>query len=354
MDKRRGITTTGVIIAVVIIAAAAAAVVVILRSDPTGKGGSGLGKEFVYDDEQYRRTDPALIRYKELRSIETGLQVTRGIAVGGDDRLYVAGDKTVIAFDSNGERFGQITLDDPPRCLAVTANGTIYVGMTDHIEVVGWAERSESHLSMGKKGGTRFARPSLPPAKWESLGEKASITSIAVSGGNVFVADSGNSVVVRYDASGKILDRIGRADKTKDIPGLLVRYAGVDVTVGPGEVLWVTNPGLWRVEAYSFDGDLKSHWGRQSSEKIEGFCGCCNPVALAILPGGGFVTAEKGLARVKVYDDRGLFKSVVAGPESFATGTVRLDLAVDSQGRVLVLDPIAKAVRIFVPKKDSQ
>ena len=333
MNKRHGISTMGVIIAVVIIAAVVAGVFVILRSDPTGKGGSGLGKEFVYDDEKYRRTDPALIHYREVQRIETPFKTARGIAVGPDDCIYVAGDKTVAVFDRDGKQFLRITPDGSPRCLTVTADGTIYVGIVEHVEIY-------------SQKGRRLA-------KWASLGEKASITSIAVSGDNVFIADSGNSVVLRYDTSGRLLNRIGQADKTRDIPGLLVRYAKVDVAVDAKGVLWVTNPGLWRVEAYSFDGDLESHWGGQSA-KIEGFCGCCNPTAFAVLPGGGFVTAEKGLPRVKVYDDRGLFKSVVAGPESFTAGTVRLDLAADSRGRVLVLDPTEKVVRIFVPKKDDQ
>ncbi len=345
MDKRRGIpachpivtrlagrSTTGVIIAVVIAAAVAAAVVVILRSDPTGRGGSKLGEEFVYDDKEYRRTDPALVNYKEVGRIETGFQTVRGIAVGGDDGIYVAGDRAVAVFDRDGKDVRRITLDDSPQCLAVAANGAVYVGMIDHVEV---------------------CPPHRRRAKWDSLGERAIVTSVAVSGGNVFVADSGNSVVLRYDTSGKIISRIGRADKSKDIPGLLVRRPCVDVAVGGEGVLWVTNPGRWRVEAYSFDGDLKSHWGRQS-ENIEGFCGCCNPTALVALPDGGFVTGEKGLPRVKVYDDCGLFKSVVAGPEAFAKGTVGLDLAVDSQGRIIVLDPVAKAVRVFAKKKDNQ
>jgi hypothetical protein len=38
---------------------------------------------------------------------------------------------------------------------------------------------------------------------------------------------------------------------------------------------------------------------------------------------------------------------VVAGPEQFAEGTVGLDLAADSGGRVIVLDPVYKTVRIF-------
>ncbi len=339
MKKRRGISTTGVIIAVVITVATAAAVVVILRFDPTGKGGSGLGEQFVYDSEQYRKTDPNLIHYKELKPIETGLKVARGIAVGPDDAVYVAGDRKIVAFDRDGKSIAEIALGDPPQCLAVEADGTIYTGMIDHVEVY-------------SKGGRRIA-------KWPSVGDDAIITSIALSDSDVFVADSGNSVVLHYDKAGRLVNRIGQVDKERGIPGLLVRKPCIDVAVENGKVLWVTNPGRWRVESYSFDGAPKRHWGRQSQE-IEGFCGCCNPTCIAVLPRlrqaqsshGWLITGEKGLPRVKICDETGCLRSVVAGPEAFAKGTVGLDLTVDSRGRVLVLDPVAKAVRVFVKKDD--
>jgi hypothetical protein len=333
MKKRRGISTTGAIIAVVITVAIASAVVVILRFDPFGESGSGLGEQFVYDDKQYRRTDPNLIHYRELQPIETGLKVARGIAVRPDDAVYVAGDKKIVAFDRDGKGFLQVFLDDPPQCLAVEANGTIYVGMIDHVAVY-------------SKGGRRIA-------KWASLGKEAVITSIALSDSDVFIADSGNSVVLRYDKAGRLLNRLGQADKEKDIPGLLVRKPCVDVAVENGKVLWVVNPGRWRVESYSFDGKPKRHWGRQSQE-IDGFCGCCNPTCIAVLPNGWLITGEKGLPRVKICDETGCLRSVVAGTEAFAKGTAGLDLAVDSHGRVLVLDRVAKAVRVFVKKEEQK
>ena len=74
------------------------------------------------------------------------------------------------------------------------------------------------------------------------------------------------------------------------------------------------------------------------------------------------MTCEKGLPRVKIYDANGNFSSVVAGPESFAgnAGSCSLagisncqkgglDVTVDSQGRVLVMDPIERSIRIFTP-----
>ena len=86
--------------------------------------------------------------------------------------------------------------------------------------------------------------------------------------------------------------------------------------------------------------------------EIEGFCGCCNPSHFAILEDGSFVTSEKGIPRVKIYDRLGRLASVVAGSDRFDEGTVGLDLALDSAQRILVLDPARRAVRIFV--KDAE
>mgnify|MGYP001826318076 CR=1 FL=1 len=67
-------------------------------------------------------------------------------------------------------------------------------------------------------------------------------------------------------------------------------------------------------------------------------------------------TAEKGLAatRVKVYDAKGGLESVVAPPGLFDERpngpVIVLDVAIDSAGRVLVLDPSRRQVRVFTPR----
>jgi hypothetical protein len=85
--------------------------------------------------------------------------------------------------------------------------------------------------------------------------------------------------------------------------------------------------------------------------EIEGFSGCCNPSHFAILEDGSFVTSEKGLARVKIYNRIRDIVSVVALPDQFIEGTVGLDLAVDSSQKIYVLDPRQKLVRIFEKKQ---
>ena len=75
------------------------------------------------------------------------------------------------------------------------------------------------------------------------------------------------------------------------------------------------------------------------------FFGCCNPAQLAVLPDGRFVTAEKGIPRVKIYARDGSFQTVVAGPSQLTDTPA--DLAADRHGRVLVLDGRAAKVRVF-------
>ena len=83
---------------------------------------------------------------------------------------------------------------------------------------------------------------------------------------------------------------------------------------------------------------------------LHGFCGCCNPSHFALLEDGSFVTSEKGIVRVKVYNRIGELASVVAGPEHFIEGTEGIDLAVGPDQEIYLLDPLKKMVRVFVKK----
>jgi hypothetical protein len=189
------------------------------------------------------------------------------------------------------------------------------------------------------------------------------LTSIAASEEDVFVADAGNRVVVRYDRDGNVVAQIGKKDPAKNAPGFVIPSGYFDLAVSGDGLLRVVNPGKLRVDAYTFDGYFEFSWGHRSVE-IDGFCGCCNPVNIAVLPDGGFVTCEKGLVRVKTYDSQGEFQSVVAGPAQLVRdGDVRVcdlpeecqaggfDVAVDAAGRIYVLDTIKNVVRIFTRMK---
>jgi len=343
MRDRSGISVAAVVISAALIAAIICAALILLRMDTTGAKGSGLGPEFDYDLERYRLTDPELILYERTGRISTGFEQVHGIAVGQDDRIYVAGDQAVRIFDREGAPLSEIRLPDRPRALAVAQDGALYV-CTD--------TRVRAYDTDGSQ-----------TAAWEPPGDSAVLTCIAVSKNNVFVADAGGRLVLRYDRAGNLIRRIGERNDRRNIPGFTIPSPYFDLAISPDGLLRVVNPGRLRVEAYTFDGDLELSWG-QASTGIEGFCGCCNPAHIAILPDGSFVTSEKGLTRVKVYDPGGVFEGVVAGPEVFAepgqehlvgpathSAGKGLDVAADSAGRVLVLQESTREVWIFTRLK---
>ncbi len=141
------------------------------------------------------------------------------------------------------------------------------------------------------------------------------------------------------------------------MPGFIVPSPFLDVLIHRDGLLRVNNPGRHRVEAYTFDGDLEAAWGKPTAG-IEGFCGCCNPIAIAALADGRLVTCEKGIPRVKIYSAAGDFESVVAGAESFPENAHActdlndcihggIDAAVDSGGRIYILDIVTSDVRVM-------
>jgi hypothetical protein len=255
------------------------------------------------------------------------------------DQLYLVAGKYVSALDARGEIMDEFALSEAGQCLAVTPDNEILVGLRDHVEC------------FDRKGSRR--------ATWETPGRKAWLTSIAVSANHAFVADAGHRLIWKYDRSGKLVGRFGEKDRARNIPGFIVPSPFFDVELSRDGLLRVTNPGRHRVEGYTVDGDFEFAWGKPSGA-IEGFCGCCNPINLALLSDGRYVTCEKGLPRVKVYRETGELESVVAGPESFPENVKAcsggpgsdctkggLDAVVDSAGKVYILDLASRDVRIM-------
>jgi len=288
--------------------------------------------------------DPKLILYREIgEPIPTGLSETRALTVDASGILYVAGDRAIKVIDSRGSIKDTHTLTVAPRCLAA-AEHELYIGTRDCVVI---ADRS------GKVQAT-----------WPSLGENALITGIVLDDEHVYIADAGQRIVWCFDRKGRFIRRIGDKDPQKDIPGFVVPSPYFDLAIGPDGLLWVANPGRHQVEAYTAKGDRESAWGKFGNN-LDDFTACCNPMNFAILSDGSFVTCEKGIIRIKVYDAGGKLKGVVAGPEQLTGGAwsisetpeqrkhVRFDVAADKAGHVYVLDRVRSVVRTFRRKEAS-
>ncbi|MHC4757972.1 MAG: NHL repeat-containing protein, partial [Planctomycetota bacterium] len=338
--RKRAAAKNEILVGLVVAAAVVTGIIVLVRFDITGEKGSGLDEEFVYKIEDLIKIDPALILYAESSGpINTGFSQSSSIATDSNGTIYTAGDKAIRVFDINGNLQEEIQIENNPRCLTADEDAKLYIGMSNYIQVY--------------DGQTKQI------TNWQPVDDDSVLTSIAVWKEDVFVADAGNRIVYRYDTKGNLIGRIGAKDTDRNVPGFVIPSPHFDLAVAKDGLLRIVNPGRHRIEAYTFGGDLEFWWGTYSPN-VEGFCGCCNPVNFVILEDESFVTVEKGLVRVKLYDADGNFTGVVAGPEQLLkAGEAKIcefpadcqkgafDLAVDNQQRILVLDTIRNVIRIY-------
>jgi hypothetical protein len=285
-----------------------------------------VGNKYEYQLDKLKQVDTNLLCYKEILDIEIPDTKIYGLAVGADDVTYVTAKGKVLIFNNNGDSLLSFTVSGDANCITAANDGNLYLSFKDHIEI--WSAKGELI------------------SKWDTINSAAYITSIAVDESSVFLADAGNKIVHQYDKNGKLINKIGKRNKAKDILGFFIPSPYFDVMIGRDGELWAINTGRHTFEAYDKEGNLKSKWQRRSMQ-LDGFSGCCNPSHVAMLSDGSFVTAEKGIERVKIHYANGDLKCVVAKPNQFIEGTVGLDLAVDSKDRILVLDPEKKMVRVF-------
>ncbi|GAB6167104.1 hypothetical protein JCM19992_31040 [Thermostilla marina] len=350
----------GVGVGVVVAAALLVAVVAVWRMNPRQTGDRALSDRFAYDLDDYLHVDPSLIGYEavaELSLAETGITHPKALAATEQGTLVVVGTTEDGAgrcarLDDAGVMLGTFDVLGEPSCAAID----VYDDdpRTDGVRyLIGLGRRVALYSPQGER-----------LAVWEAFGDKAYITAAAASPTEIFVADSGNRVVWRLDREGNILGELGRRDPEQGIVGFVIPSPYFDLAVGADGMLRVVNPGVHRIEIYTPEGDLELYWGKAATA-IEGFCGCCNPANIALLPDGAVVTAEKGLPRVKVYDAHGTFKCVVAAPDYFSAlpkileetrEDVRLpviDVAADGQGRIFILDPARREIVVFQAKDNE-
>lgn len=286
------------------------------------------------DQAELKKIDPEKTGYSGVKVLETGIKDLSGIAIS-ESRIYVCGNRKVAVFDTSGMQLSEFPTDSVNSCISVYGT-TIYVGS------------GSTATGFDASGKIKIM---LKPSK-----NSAFITSVAAGNQFIFLADAGNKRIWKFNTRGVLVREIGKKDSTTGAPGFIIPSAYFDVCTGDFDDLWVVNPGRLEVENYTLSGNMRSSWGKQSGED-DGFTGCCNPSHLALLPGGAFVTYEKGIDKVKVFDAAGRFTCYVAGAgyfrgkADFQLGKNHLvkDLATDTKGYIYILDAYNR-INIFKPK----
>lgn len=274
-----------------------------------------------------------LLTWEILAEVDTGFEKATAVAFGDDDGLHVAGDDALRRMTEEGAIVWQFTVGAEPTAIDLS-HGMTWVATRDRV--------------------VRYSVDGSPLQEIVPRGERTWITSIAANPEAVYVADAGNRRYLVYSVAGALQGELAAMDPDRGIPALSVPSPHLDVQIGAGGNLWLTNPGRRSVQVHSpIDGALVSSFGRSAND-IDGFSGCCNPTDIALLPDGRVVTSEKGIPRVKVLSAQGELLSVVAPPEEFGAMTAGVGLSTDSQGRIAVLDPDRGIVRIYAEQSGVQ
>lgn len=272
--------------------------------------------------------------------LEKTLDIAAGAKAicGGDkDQIYAVTDRELVKYNFKGEAVKKWKLPDGingVEGVAVDAAGVAYVGYDTR------AERGIVKLEIKDDACTAAAT-------WK-LAEAASFTGMKADKEHIVVADARKAAIHVVDAkTGKFVRTIG-GGRT----GMFAVCCGIlDVALdGKGNIV-VGNLGQHRVTTMPLSGRGGTNWGTPG-DKPANFCGCCNPVSVALLPNGGYATTEKTIARVKVYAAGGRSLVAMAPLDGFPSECGRAQVVADGEGNVYVLNPANRSIRVFkAPKK---
>ncbi|MCF8224326.1 MAG: hypothetical protein K9J30_00455 [Bacteroidales bacterium] len=304
-----------------------AAIITVIVLDFTGKKPDKLGDNpYEYNIDEYKTVDPFLIGYRETKNFPVRNYEPRAIDII-DGIIWLAGDKTIQSITTGGTQKMKVSTGESDMVMALEVTSeAVFVACEDHVK--------------------KFTKKGELISRWDTPGRNCTFTSLGASDHILYVADAGNRRVLMYDFNGNLLGAFeGKAESAAG-HGFIVPSANFDLVVNSYGELWVVNPGKHAIENYSAEGEMRGFW-QKGSMAIEGFSGCCNPAEITSLSDGSFVTSEKGLVRIKVYDSSGEMISVVAPPEKFREEGQAPEVAVDENDVIYALDFDRNMVRVF-------
>jgi hypothetical protein len=318
--KKRGLTIVVLVIVVIILGVI---IVDFIGNRPDQRGENPYALEV----DQYRKVNEELISHKETRNFSLGLMISTDMSLH-ENKLYISGNSSLVVLPLDGSK---ATMHE------------ILPGATS-------LEVDSQHIFIGF--GTFVAKYSHYGEllqEWPDMGERTVITNLAIKEEKIYVADAGNRRIVIFNREGEQTGQFEGKAESEAGHGFIVPSANFDLAVNSFGELWVVNPGKHALENYSDEGRMRGFWESRSF-KIDGFLGCCNPARITTLEDGSFVTSEKGLVRIKIYDQSGKLLSVVASPELFSGEDVKApEVCADAYGVIYALDFERDMVRVFEP-----
>jgi WD40 repeat protein len=253
----------------------------------------------------------------------------------------------------------EIFIHDGLKAIAVSADGNVYLGGNSFVVCYNDKLKETWNLSTQGKitaltvyGDTVFAsseeliylisKDGKMITEWGPYESKCLITSLSANRNYLAVADAGNKIVFILKKDGEVVSMIGHFGEKFLIPS---PYFDVSFTYDNN--LFLANTGNFRIEKRTTDGKILYTFGESGTGPAE-FCGCCNPAHFAPIP-QGFVTAEKGINRIKIMDQEGGFVEYVSSQNDFIP-SAPLDVASADGKTIYGANPANGKLYVFMRK----
>ncbi|MFV1995714.1 MAG: hypothetical protein ACC661_09780, partial [Verrucomicrobiales bacterium] len=150
----------------------------------------------------------AVSGYRYRQTFASGAGVVHALAVSATDEILVLGEGEIRRFGGDGHFLGALAVGNEARCVAADAQGRLFVGTADHVEIY----RADGALEI----------------RGPSLGAEVSLTSLALDGkGGLFASDGGQAVVWSLDGNLKLRHRIEREGGKFSVPHDIFPVASV-------------------------------------------------------------------------------------------------------------------------------
>jgi hypothetical protein len=253
--------------------------------------------------------------------LEPGEGKLKAVTASASGIFYLAGESFITCYDADFKAKWSVKTEKPVVALTVWGDSV-------------FAATMETILVLNSSGEFK--------QEWGPFEENAIITSVASNRTFVAFSDAGNKIIMMLDKKGDVRSMIGQSGEAFIIPSPYF-----DVALDNSNTLFAANTGQRRVEKRNTEGKLLSYFGEPGLAP-GAFCGCCNPSHFALIP-GGFVTAEKGINRIKILDEKGDFVEFVSSENDFVP-SIPLDVASADGKTIFAANPADSKLYIFKRK----